>query len=188
MNRFARCVVTAAVLASPLAFSGCSTSPKGSDQAAFKDEAAAAERWFTANVPGLRNQLNGAAGYVVFPSVGQWGIVFGGGQFGRGTVKDSSGTQIGWGAVNTGSMGLQAGVRGFKMLVVFQDQATLNQFKQNKLSGKVGAVVVVSDVGTSATAPFSNGVAIYEGASSGLMGGVNIGLEYMRYKPMGDDR
>jgi lipid-binding SYLF domain-containing protein len=103
-------------------------------------------------------------------------------------VSRPNGRQEGWGAINTGSLGLQAGVRGFKMLMVIQDEATLNRLKQNKLTGSVSGVVVVAETGTSATAPFENGVAVYQGASAGLMAGVNFGLEYLRYKSIDEDR
>ncbi|MHC5006415.1 MAG: YSC84-related protein [Planctomycetota bacterium] len=94
------------------------------------------------------------------------------------------GTQIGWAAINTPSIGLQAGVRGFKMLLVLEDEATLNQFRADQLSGSVSGVVVVGEAGDSGRAPFDDGVAVYQGASTGLMAGVNIGLEYIRYKPL----
>lgn len=167
---------------------GCSTAPKAQDQTAFKAEARSAMQWFQRNVPGLDAQIRQSAGYIVYPSVGQWGILFGGGQFGRGTVETANGTQIGWGALNIASIGLQAGVRGFKMLVIFQDQATMDKFKSNQLSGSASGIVVVGETGTSGTAPFQNGVAVYQGASTGLMAGVNFGLDYMRFKPMGDDQ
>lgn len=167
---------------------GCSTAPKSEDQASFRQESAAAKAWFERNTPGLRSQINNSAAYIVFPSVGQWGIIFTGGQFGRGMVSRPNGRQEGWGAINTGSLGLQAGVRGFKMLMVIQDEATLNRLKENKLTGSVSGVVVVAETGTSATAPFENGVAVYQGASAGLMAGVNIGLEYLRFKSLDDER
>ena len=115
------------------------------------------------------------------------GIVFGGGQYGRAMVNRPNGEQIGWGALNTGSFGLQAGVRGFKMLVVIQDEATMEKFKANKLSGSVSGVVVVAQEGTSTVGRFENGVAVYQGASSGLMAGVNVALDYLRYKPLGSE-
>ncbi len=167
--------------------SGCSTAPKSSDQAAFRAESDAALSWFTSRVPGLRSQIANSAGYAIFPEVGQWGIIFGGGKFGRGLVAEEGGRQIGWGAVNTGSVGLQAGVQGFKMLLVFQDDATFNQFQANKLTGSVGGVAVIADSGAATTASFTNGVATYEGAQTGLMAGVNIALDYVRFVPFGED-
>ncbi len=165
--------------------SACSTAPKAENTESFIDESRAATRWFERQVPGLKEQINNSAGYLIYPEVGQWGIVFGGGQYGRAMVNKPNDTQIGWGALNTGSFGLQAGVRGFKMLVVIQDQATMDKFKANQLSGSVSGVVVVAQEGTSAVGRFENGVAVYQGASSGLMAGVNVALDYLRYQPLG---
>lgn len=180
-------VLAAAGAGGSLVTAGCSTAPKSENQTSFVAESRAATAWFEQNVPGLREQINSSAGYLIYPSVGQWGIVFGGGQHGRAMVNKPDGTQIGWGALNTGSFGLQAGVRGFKMLVVIQDQATMEKFKANKLSGSVSGVVVVAQEGTSGVGRFENGVAVYQGASSGLMAGVNVALDYLRFKPLGQD-
>ena len=65
----------------------CSTAPKRRNQPAFIAEARAATRWFEGNVPGLRAQIDDSAGYIVFPSVGQWGIIYTGGKFGRGMLN-----------------------------------------------------------------------------------------------------
>lgn len=178
------CLIALSLVATTL-LGACSTAPKTENQEMFIDEARAATRWFERQVPGLKEQINNSAGYLIYPSVGQWGIVFGGGQYGRAMVNRPSGTQIGWGALNTGSFGLQAGVRGFKMLVVIQDEATMNKFRANQLSGSVSGVVVVAQEGTSGVGRFENGVAVYQGASSGLMAGVNVALDYLRYQPLG---
>lgn len=184
MKSLSQTVLYASALLVATLLAACSTAPKSEDRADFMAESRAATAWFERNVPGLRQQINDSAGYIVFPSVGQWGIIFGGGQFGRGTVNRPGGSQVGWAALNTGSFGLQAGVRGFKMLVVIKDEETLEKFRQNKLAGSVSGVVVVSESGTSGTTQFDNGVAIYQGASAGLMAGVNVGLDYLRYKPL----
>ena len=185
-GRFTR-LVSVLITVALLAAVGCSTVPKAEDRGTFLREAGAATHWFERNVYGLRSQMNSSAAYIVFPSVGQWGIIFTGGKFGRGTLNRPDGTQIGWAAVNTGSLGLQAGVQGFKMLVVLEDDATLSAFMENRLTGGVSGIVVVGEGGGSAQAPFENGVAIYQGANTGLMAGVNVGLDYMRHKPFGDD-
>lgn len=184
MTRRLTCLLALSLVAS--AFLGaCSTAPKSENQEMFTDEARAATRWFERQVPGLREQIDNSAGYLIYPEVGQWGIVFGGGQYGRAMVNRPNGTQIGWGALNTGSVGLQAGVRGFRMLVVIQDEATMNKFRANQLSGSVSGVVVVAQEGTSTVGRFENGVAVYQGASAGLMAGVNVALDYLRYVPLG---
>ncbi|MEM7228051.1 MAG: YSC84-related protein [Planctomycetota bacterium] len=163
---------------------GCSTVPKGEDRVAFANDARTATSWFENNVYGLEQQIDQSAAYIIYPNVGQWGILIGGGKFGRGMLNRPDDRQIGWAAINTGSVGLQAGVQGFKMLVVFEDEATLNEFMQNRLTGSVSGVATVGEASAASKAPFENGVAVYQGAQTGLMAGINIGLDYMRYEPM----
>ena len=154
------------VFIAALLATGCSTAPKAEDQASFTSDAKAATHWFDSHVSGLRQQISDSAGYVVYPSVAQWGLLIGGGQYGRGLLSGPDDSQIGWASINNASIGLQAGVRGFKMLVVFQDEATLNLFKQNKLTGSVSGVMLVGESGGGAKASFTNGVAVYQGASN----------------------
>jgi len=174
------------ITAGPGLLTGCSTVPRAGDRASFVAEADAATGWFEDNVYGLKNQVERSAGYLVFPGVGQVGVIFAGGQFGRAALYAPDGEQIGWGSIHTGSLGLQAGVQGFKMMVVFEDEQTLERFKDDELSGNASAVAVLGDAGASGAAPFENGVAIYQGANKGLMAGVNVGLDYLRYRPMED--
>jgi hypothetical protein len=47
-------------------------------------------------------------------------------------------------------------------------------------------VVVEGKAGGSGQAPFSKGVAVYQGANTGLMAGANVGLEVLRYEPLGN--
>ena len=165
---------------------GCATAPKKKARPAFIADARAATGWFEENVSGLREQIDDSAGYMIFPGVGQWGFGFGGGKFGRAMVNKPSGSQIGWASISTPSLGLQAGVQGFKMLIVVEDAATLEKFKNGSLSGSVSGVVVAGEAGGSGQAPFKKGVAVYQGANTGLMAGVNVGLDVLRYEPLGN--
>ncbi len=184
MSRRAAGLVTAALLICVVMYSttGCAVAPKIKDRAAFVANARAATSWFEDNVPGLREQIDDSAGYVIFPSIAQWGIVYGGGKWGRGIVNDADDSQIGWAAINTLSLGLQAGIQGFKMLVVVEDAATLKRLRQDTLVGSVSGVAVAGNVGGSAQASFDKGLAVYQGANAGLMAGVNVGLDLLRYE------
>ena len=183
-NYLPRLRMLLAVIAASVLAAGCSTAPQRVNQPKFASDSAAATQWFEGHVPGLKQQIDNSAAYIIYPSVIQYGILISGGKSGRGMLNRPNGKQIGWAAINNASLGLQAGIQGFKMLVVFKNEETLNRFMKNRLSGSVSAVVVVVDDGMSAKAPFENGVAIYEGASRGLMAGINIGLDYMRYQPL----
>ncbi len=179
-----RLVTFLTVTAAAATLVGCSTAPKSRDETAFLDRTESTTRWFEANVDGLAEQIARSEAYVIFPDVAQWGILIGGGAFGRGALYESDGKHIGWAAVNTGSIGLQAGVQGFRMLMVIEDAQTLNRFRANQLSGSMSGVAVLAESGGSATAPFKDGVVIYQGANSGLMAGINIGLDYIRHQPL----
>ena len=74
---------------------------------------------------------------------------------------------------------------GFKMMVVFQNDTTMKEFQNNKLTGSVGATAVAADAGSAGSASFTNGVAVYQGAQTGLMAGASVGLDYMRYEAIG---
>ena len=163
---------------------GCSTVPDRKDRAKVVADSRSATRWFTNNVTGLSAQLDNSAGYVSYPGIGRYGILITGGQFGRGVVYDSNRRQVGWAYINTVSAGLQVGVQGYKMLVVFEDPATMRRFRENHLTGNVNATIVVIGAGESGAASFTNGVAIYQGDQAGLMAGVSVGLDYMRYEAL----
>lgn len=179
---FAEIALTALLLVGLLG--GCSTAPKVEDRAAFIDRGESTTRWFERNVYGLRGQINGSAGYIVFPELVQWGTGIGGGTFGRGAVYTPDGRQLGWVKINIAAIGLQAGVQGFRMFMVLEDQRTLALFKANLLTGSIAGVAVVGEAGGSGLASFTNGVAVYQGANVGLMAGVNIGLNLLKYEPL----
>jgi lipid-binding SYLF domain-containing protein len=171
--------------ASAAILSACKVAPKQDDRASFVMEAHEGLSYFERHVSGLRSQISQSAGYAVFPGAGQWGIIFTGGSFGRGAVFSANGTQIGWAAENQFNVGLQAGGQGKKILIVFQDQSTLDLFKQGLLTGKVEGMAVAGDKGTTGTSSFQNGLAVYVGAESGLMAGGMIGMEKFQYRALG---
>jgi lipid-binding SYLF domain-containing protein len=179
-------MIAAAIgLASLIATPGCATAPKQEDRADVVADSRAATQWFRRNVSGLSDQLGRSGGYITFPGIGQYGILIGGGEFGRGVVYNRIGDQIGWAYINEASAGLQVGAQGYKMMMVLEDEATFRRFQENQLAGNVQATVVAAESGTSGTASFTNGVAVYKGGQTGLMAGVNVGLEYIRYESLG---
>ncbi|MEM1166463.1 MAG: hypothetical protein AAGI30_09270 [Planctomycetota bacterium] len=178
-----RCLLVCAAVALPLgALGGCSTTPDTEDQLDLVTDAIGAHNWFRSRVPGLDAQIASSAGYIVFPGVAQWGLGISGGNYGRGVVYNSAGRQIGWAAFNKVSGGLQIGGQGFKMLMVVEDETTFMELMDNKLTGSASAVGVVGR-GGGAAAPFDNGFAIYQGDNRGLIAGVNVGLDVLRYEP-----
>jgi lipid-binding SYLF domain-containing protein len=165
--------------------SGCSTTPKEKDQGKIIADSQTTIEWFTDMVPGLEMQLENSAGFIVYPGIGQYGIIITGGRFGQGVVYTNTEQQIGWAYLNTASAGLQIGAQGFK-LVVFENEETMQQFEENKLTGNAGATIVAANSGAAGTASFTNGVAVYQGGQTGAMAGASIGLDYMRFEALKD--
>ena len=161
---------------------GCSTAPKQKDMAKVRADSRSATQWFRSNVRGLNAQLDNSAGYISYPGIGRYGLLITGGKFGRGVLYDGNDRQVGWAYINMVSAGLQVGAQGYKMLVIFQNDATMQRFKENHLTGNVNATIVALKGGGGAAASFTNGVAIYEGDAVGLMAGTSVGLDYMRYE------
>ena len=177
---------TAVLSLAPLAFTGCNVAPKATNRASFETETSAAKKWFSANVKAFDRQIDSCGGYIIFPSVGQAGIGFFGGTFGRGAVYNASGTQVGWAALGSGSVGLQLGAQGYKMAMILEDEATMRRFQNGKWTGDVSATAVAANEGAAADAQFTDGVIVYVGDQSGLMAGISIALANVRYKNIDD--
>ena len=175
-------------LVAPMALTGCNTAPKAEKRDDFLVEAKAARAWFGRNVTGFDQQVEKAAGLIVFPDVGQFGILLGGGTFGRGAVYDAKGTQVGWAAIKRTSFGLQVGAEGFKMAIVLKDEETFNRFRRGNWSGDMAATAVAAKAGAAKVQDFNNGVAVYVGDQGGLMAGINIALSHVKYKSLADVR
>ena len=176
-----RSAVLFALLAATF-LASCAAAPKEDRKEDLLATSQATRYWFERRVPGLKDQISNSAGYIVFPDVAQWGIVFGGGSVGRGVLFNPQGKQVGWAIINNASVGLQAGIQGFKMLMVLENEAELAEFKNGKWNGSASGVAVFDEQGGSGAAPFQDGLAVYQGANKGLMAGVNVGLNNIRYE------
>lgn len=171
-------------LGAVVVIAACATVPPSNNQSALVAEAKIRTAWFEHRVTGLSDQINKSGGFIIFPDVAKFGVLYGGGTFGRGVVCTADGRQVGWAALNTGSLGLQAGVEGFKLLVVLQDKGMLDMLTRSQLTGSVAATLVAAEKGAAVTVPFHEGVAVYEGANKGLFAGIDFGLNLIRYEPL----
>src|SRR3712207_2680396 len=91
-------------------FTGCSDSPAPKTEAkreTLSIDTEAAVKRMTVTDPGLREFLDKAYGYAVFPTIGKGGFVVGG-SYGRGEVY-RQGQQVGFADVTAISAGLLAG-------------------------------------------------------------------------------
>lgn len=126
--------------------------------------------------------LKNAYGYAMFPGVSSAGLVVGG-SWGRGIVVEQ-GQQIGFADVTQANVGLTAGGQRFRQLIVFQDQASLERFKQNQLTLDANLSAVALTTGAAASANYRNGVAIFVQPIGGLMVSLNVGGQQFRFQPL----
>src|SRR3954467_5688741 len=117
--------------------------------------------------PGLKQMLQDAHGYAVFPSVGKAAVVIGG-AYGKGMVFEQ-GKPIGYGTIGQTTIGVQLGGDTFSEIVVFESKETLDRFKKGKFAFSANASAVLVKAGASATANFEKGAAAFAYSSGGVL-------------------
>ena len=99
--------------------------------------------------PEFHRRLENAYGYVVFPSVGKASAVLGG-AYGLGEVFER-GRLIGYAGIIELTLGVQLGGQTFAELVIFEDSAALERFKQGKVHFAANASAAAVKAGVAAT-------------------------------------
>jgi lipid-binding SYLF domain-containing protein len=133
--------------------------------------------------PGIDKVLKDAAGYAVFPRIGKAGFIIAGGH-GDGELLEK-GNATGATSVTLGSVGLTAGVSEYAEILVFQNQASLDRFKQNKFEFSAGASAVVIKTGAAAEAKFNDGVAVFVRPTAGIMAEASVGGQKFKFQADG---
>ncbi|NVB81972.1 MAG: hypothetical protein HOV81_26560 [Kofleriaceae bacterium] len=98
---------------------------------------------------GLKERLEKAAGFAIFPSVGKASAVLGA-TYGRGEVYEK-GKLIGYAAIIQVTLGVQLGGETFAALVIFDTPDKLKRFKQSPFAFAANAAAVIVRAGASAT-------------------------------------
>ena len=168
----------ALLIASP----GCSTAPKTeAKQKTLVDDADTVVNRFKREDPGMTDLLNRSYGYVVFPSVGKGGVGIGG-AYGKGAVYEQ-GRMVGFADLTQASIGFQLGGQTFAELIVFENKAALEKFKNNQFSFEANASAVAVKSGAAAAAKYENGVAVFTEPNAGLMFEAAVGGQKFTYTP-----
>lgn len=130
---------------------------------------------------GLKRLLHDAHAYAVFPSVGKASAVVGG-AFGKGEVfrQDSL---IGYAAVARLTIGLQLGGQTLTEIIVFENGASLNRFKQGRFALAANASAVLVKAGAAASANYEAGVKVFVFAEGGMTLEAAIGAQKFFYFP-----
>lgn len=130
----------------------------------------------------MSNLFNNAAGYVIFPNVGKGAIGIGGAA-GNGIVYQGN-TMIGTADMKQVTVGFQFGGQAYREVIFFENQETLNRFKENKIELSAQASVIAATVGAAATPRYKEGVMIFTQQKGGLMYEASVGGQKFKFSPL----
>ncbi len=174
-------VATALAVATGLLV-GCSTAPPSQESRnELIGQATAAMQEMGRMDPGVESLARKGYGYALFPEIRKGGLVFGG-AYGNGVVYEQ-GQHIGYAEVILGSFGLQAGGQRYRELIVFENKAALDRFKQRPIDFAADASAVFANEGTAVNARFVDGVAVIVTPIDGAMAEAAVAGQHFRYVP-----
>jgi len=162
---------------------GCSSTPAprtGAKADTLQDEVNVAMLQFKNQDPSLQDFLNDSYAYAIFPNV-TTGAVGVGGAYGKGEVF-RNGKMIGYADLSQASIGAQLGGQTYSELLVFQNDAAFDQFRDGKLAFDARASAVAASRGAATAAAYQRGVAIFTNTQSGLMFQAAIGGQEFRFE------
>jgi len=139
-------------------------------EATIHEEVAAALNRLQEKHKDLKEKLQKAYGYAVFPSVGRAGVVLGG-AYGQGEVFEG-GKPVGFATMSQITVGVQVGGQTFTQILTFSNKKSFERFKKR---GKLGFTANASAVMVKAAATATNNVSDVE-ASAYSMGGMLLEL------------
>lgn len=127
----------------------------------------------------MKQLFKNAYGYVVFPNVGK-GAIGVGGASGGGIVHEK-GAIVGKAQMTQVTVGFQFGGQAYREVVFFQDKATLDRFKENKVEFSAQVSAVAATAGASGNAKYTNGILIFTQQKGGLMYEASVGGQKFKY-------
>ncbi|HYE17119.1 MAG TPA: YSC84-related protein [Tepidisphaeraceae bacterium] len=162
---------------------GCQTAPPTEEGRANLHNAVEEARanLYSAD-PDFRDFLTKSHAYVIFPTVGEGGLIVGGGR-GRGEVYRGN-EMIGHAQMTFASVGLQAGGQAYTQVIVFEDAAALDRFVNNRFEFTAKASAVALKEGASKAARYTDGVAVFTYVKGGLMAQAALGGQKFSFTPL----
>jgi len=130
----------------------------------------------------LQKLFDDSVGYVIFPSIGKGGFVFGGAH-GKGLVYED-GELIGLASLSQVTVGAQIGGQAYREVIFFETKETLETFKQSRVELSAQATAVAAAEGAAADARYSEGVIIFTDPIKGLMAEASVGGQKFKFSPI----
>ena len=129
---------------------------------------------------GLSKYFAGAAGYVLFPNVGEGGFIIGGAS-GNGVVYEG-GKAIGMADLKKLNIGLQAGGQAIIEVIFFESKEALERFKEGHFEFSAEASAVAVESGVAVNAGYNDSVMTFALPKAGLMADASVGGQKFSYK------
>ena len=148
--------------------------------------AAEAVALFRKRAPDTAAYFEDAYGYAVWPSITRVGVGFGG-AYGKGILVERD-EAVGESAYWQFTSGIQAGAKGFAMIIFFRDKQALEDFRTGalKFMGQAGLDVVMA--GVHGTPGYNDGVAVFAMTRLGLMGEFTVSGVKFNTRPLRQKR
>lgn len=167
-----------------LLFAACASVPQGREERqALVAEANRTLEMMMQRDPSLRDLLDQAYGYVVFPRVGEVSAVAVGGLSGAGVVFEQ-GQPIGFARIREASFGPQLGGQYFSQLVILENREAMDRLRSGNFDLTAGLQATALDYGAAAQTQFENGVAVIVDSERGLIAGATVGGQQIDFEPM----
>ena len=175
-------VVTAITLTTSLLVGCSTTAPTTTAERDDLVQRAQAERdeWNRID-PGVEALVKKSHGVAIFPEITKGGLGFGG-AYGRGVVYER-GQHIGYADITQGTIGPQLGGQTYSEVIVFEDGAAMERFKQNDMSFAANASAIIANSGATANARFVDGVVVFIRPIAGAMAEASVGGQRITYVP-----
>ena len=174
-------IITACIAGMMTILGGCSTAPRTeTGRTNLKAEAAAVLAEARRTDATIKDILDVAQGYAVFPTVGKGGALVGG-AYGKGVLYER-GEVIGFCDLKQASIGLQLGGQAYTEIIAFETDAALERFKSGNFAFAAQATAVALTAGAGANADYDNGVLVFTMGEAGLMYEASIGGQKFSYR------
>jgi lipid-binding SYLF domain-containing protein len=173
--------VIAAGLIGALSLGGCNTAPRSENgKEALRMNSSDTLTQAIKNDSTLEKTIRSSAGYAIFPEVAK-GAVGVGAAYGKGDVYQN-GVVVGYCDMTQASIGFQLGGQAYSEILVFENPAAVERFKNGSFRFDAQATAVALQSGAGANAKFANGVAVFTMDEAGLMYEASIGGQKFSYQ------
>jgi len=137
---------------------------------------------FEREIPDIRDRLDSAYAYAIFPRISKGAAIVGGAR-GSGLVYEQ-GELIGNAVVAQTSIGAQLGGSAYREIILFADERALERLTSGKLEFSARGSAVAGTAGGTGDIDYDDGVEVYALAINGLLIDASLGGQDFDFRPI----